>query len=542
MAGNAHGSMIKNIWMLTREYEGLAGAGGVKDVARQLAEAIARSGRQVSVVLPLYGFMDVSRLGITPFNMAFEIDMPYVDVDRREYVRVFRQEVHISGHGHPKGTAGRIAIYLLDAQRFLEKKSVYTYTAEEEALNPFHRQGSGHYDYFAMNVLLQKASLALMMRLEERPDIIHCHDGHTALLPAMIRETEGYRHFFENSGVVVTIHNAGLGYHQEVGDLPFAEKITGLPGSIIEENLLDGRFDPFLAASKYSVMNTVSENYARELRETDDDALTGWLGHRLLARGVVLKGVTNGINPEAFNPGKPKALGLAAGFSLRDGRLGGKKKCREAFIKKLTQGKFSTAAQTGYLTPSSTNPLFTFVGRLSTQKGVDKLLGSLESLLPLDPDFQIIIMGCGARDIETSLIKLATSGDNRGRVCLLLGYDPEIANQVYAAGDFFLIPSQYEPCGLTDYIAQLFGNLPIVHHVGGLVKVEDGVTGFAYREHTTAALMGAMQKALSIFRSFPQQITAMQKAAVENIYTNYTWDRVLTRYLSLYQDALKQIQ
>ncbi len=542
MAENAHGYKIKNIWMLTREYEGLAGAGGVKDVVRQLAEAIARAGGKVSVVLPLYGFMDLNRLGFTPFNMAFEIDMPYVDMDRREYVRVFRQEVNVPGHGHLKKTAGQIIIYLLDAQRFLEKKSVYTYTAEEEALNSFHRQGSGHYDYFAMNILLQKASLALMMQLGERPDIIHCHDGHTALLPAIIRETEGYQHFFKDSGVVVTIHNAGLGYHQEVGDLPFAEKITGLPSSIIEENLLNGQFDPFLAASKYSVMNTVSENYARELRETDDDSLTGWLGHRLLARGVVLKGVTNGISPEAFDPGKPKALGLAAAFSPREGLLDGKKKCRETFIKMLAQGKISTVKQTGFLAPSSTNPLFTFVGRLSTQKGVDKLLGSLESLLPLDQQFQIVIMGSGTRDIETALVKLATSDRNRGRVCLLLGYDQKVANQVYAAGDFFLIPSQYEPCGLTDYIAQLFGNLPIVHHVGGLVKVKEGITGFTYREHNTAALMGAMERALSIFRSFPHQITTMQKAAVENIYSNYTWDMVLNRYLSLYQDALKQIQ
>lgn len=539
--GNALGNM-NSIWMLTREYEGLAGAGGVKDVARQLAEAIARSGRKVSVVLPLYGFMDLTKLGFSTCDMAFEIDMPYVDMDRREYVRIFRQEVNVPGHGHLKKTAGRIIIYLLDAQRFLEKKGVYTYTAEEEALNSFHRQGSGHYDYFAMNILLQKASLALMMHLGERPDIIHCHDGHTALLPAMIRETEGYRHFFKDCGAVVTIHNAGLGYHQEVGDLPFAEKITGLPATIIQENLLDGQLDPFLAASKYSVMNTVSENYARELRETDDDSLTGWLGHRLLARGVVLKGVTNGISPESFDPGKPKVLGLAAGFSPRKGELGGKKKCRESFIKMLAQGKITTARQTGFLTPSATSPLFTFVGRLSTQKGVDKLLGALESLLPLDQHFQVVIMGSGTRDIETALIRLATSDRNRGRVCLLLGYDQKIAHQVYAAGDFFLIPSKYEPCGLTDYIAQLFGNLPIVHHVGGLVKVEDGITGFAYREHNTAALMGAMQRALSIFRSFPQQIIEMQKAAVENIYTNYTWDMVLNRYLSLYQDALKQIQ
>ncbi|MCG2823632.1 MAG: glycogen/starch synthase, partial [Desulfobulbaceae bacterium] len=285
---------INNVWMLTREYDGLAGAGGVKDVARQLAEALARSGRTVSVVLPLYGFMDPKQLGFAALDLGFDIDMDYAGEPRREYVRIFAKKEN------PSPKKGTLAIYLIDAARYLEKKSVYTYTAEDEALDPLHHQGSGHFDYFAMNVLLQKAAAALMIRLKERPEIIHCHDGHTAILPAMLREAEGFRHYFAETGCVVTIHNAGTGYHQEVGDLPFAEAITGLPGSLITANLLDNKFDPFLAASTYAVMNTVSENYARELRETDDDALTGMLGHRLLARGVVLKGVTNGINPADF--------------------------------------------------------------------------------------------------------------------------------------------------------------------------------------------------------------------------------------------------
>jgi starch synthase len=357
----------------------------------------------------------------------------------------------------------------------------------------------------------------------------------------MVREIEGYRQYFGNTGLVVTIHNAGLGYHQEVGDLPFAEKITGLPGKIIQQNLLDGKFDPFLAASPYAVINTVSENYARELRETSDDALTGLLGHRLLARGVILKGVTNGINPEAFDPSKPKALGLAAGFSPRDGKLTGKRKCRTAFLKMLEKGEISSARQVGWLENKPSTPLFTFVGRLSAQKGVDKLLGALESLLSLDRNFQVLIMGSGGKEIETALIRLATSENHQGRVCLILAYDPHLAVKVYVAGDFFLIPSQYEPCGLTDYIAQLFGNLPIVHHIGGLIKVEDGVTGFAYREHSSAALMAAMQKALHTFRHTPDKIREMQREAAENIYRNYTWDMVLQRYLALYHEALKQL-
>jgi starch synthase len=533
---NAGDNAITNVWMLTREYDGLAGAGGVKDVARQLAEALARSGRKVSVVLPLYGFMDPKQLGFTPLDLSFEIDLDYAGEPRREYVRIFAKTEK------PSTRKGTLTIYLLDAARYLEKKSVYTYTAEDEARDPFHHQGSGHFDYFAMNVLLQKAAAALMIRLGERPDIIHCHDGHTALLPAILRESEGFRHYFAKTGCVVTIHNAGIGYHQEVGDLPFAEAITGLPSPLITNNLLNGKFDPFLAASSYAVLNTVSENYARELRETDDDALTGMLGHRLLARGVVLKGVTNGINPTDFDPTKPKGLGLAAAFNPATGELAGKAQCRQSLLNDLAQRSLGTVRQTGTLDHRPDNPLFTFVGRLSSQKGVDKLLGALETLLPQDQNVQILIQGSGSKEIEAALTGLAASPKNQGRICLLRGYDQQLATRIFAAGDFFLIPSRYEPCGLTDFIAQLYGNLPIVHHIGGLVKVMDGKTGFSYKEHKSAALMGAMQKALQTFRKNPQKILAMQKNAVKVIHETYTWNKVLSRYLALYREALSQVQ
>jgi len=122
---------------------------------------------------------------------------------------------------------------------------------------------------------------------------------------------------------------------------------------------------------------------------------------------------------------------------------------------------------------------------------------------------------------------------------MLRGYDEKLAMQVYASGDFFVIPSRYEPCGLTDFIAQLLGNLPIVHHIGGLVKVVDGVTGFSYREHNSAALMGAMLKALEIFRTEPERIGEMRVEAVKLLQQKYTWDLVVERYLHLYRRAVE---
>jgi starch synthase len=167
------------------------------------------------------------------------------------------------------------------------------------------------------------------------------------------------------------------------------------------------------------------------------------------------------------------------------------------------------------------------------------MIGALETLLAMDSKFQALILGSGTPEIETKLAKLAAEVKYQGRICLLCGYDPLLANRIYAAGDFFLLPSRYEPCGLTDFIAQLFGNLPIVHHIGGLVKIIDGETGIAYRDHNSAALMGAIQKALQLFRKSPEKISAMRQAAVLHIQKHYTWDIVVERYLKLYAKAVQ---
>ncbi|HHD57191.1 MAG TPA: glycogen synthase [Desulfobulbaceae bacterium] len=526
--------------MVSREYDGLAGAGGVKDVCRQLAEVLAaEAGMDVTVVLPRYGFMDAAQSGFSPLPLTngSHVDicggrsrrdcilaMDYPDKERRETVSFWRQR--------RKG----VRVILVESVRFAEKLGVYTYTAREEEAESWKKKGSGHYDYFAMNILLQKAALAVMIHLGERPDVIHCHDGHAATLAALMRELPGHRHYFSRSGTVVTIHNAGIGYHQEIADIPFARAVTGLPASVIEDGMLGQRFDPFVAASGYAVINTVSENYARELQETEDDARTGWLGHHLLKRGVRLAGVTNGINPEDFNPEQAERLGLAAPFNPRDD-LTGKRHCKEDLLSACNGGtRWQNVEQVGSLLVEPDLPLFTFIGRMSAQKGVDVLAGSLD-VLPSEARLQLLILGSGDPKLEDAVTKLVTGVDERCRVCYLRGYDPLLANRIYAAGDFFLIPSLYEPCGLTDYIAQLMGNLPIVHLVGGLVKVQDGKTGFGYAEHSAAALASTMERAMSIFTHDRKRIRSMQRAAVECIYSHHTWKQAMAGYLDLYEQA-----
>ncbi len=527
---------VRSIWMLTREYGRLAGAGGVKDVAMQLARALAGdSGRSVSVVMPRYGFMDPPALGFSrladpvapSIPLSYEVDLNYIHSERHERVGVW------------KAMIDGVILYLLEADRFSEKTAVYTYSSVDEEALPQRQAGAGHDDYFAMNVLLQKGALALMQILSVHPDIIHCHDGHTALLPAMMREQSGLRHYFRTSAAVVTIHNAGIGYHQEVADLSFAHASTGLPWRVIMGNRLADSFDPLLAAASYAVVNTVSEQYARELQESDDDHLTGWLGHTLAERGVVLQGITNGIDPDEFSPLDARKTGIPFPFTpLTETGLAGKRLCKEALLQELGGGEsVDGIVPVGFLHFRPELPLFSFIGRITEQKGIGVLLASLRLLLAARDDFQFLLLGSGGQDEEQELARLAHREEYLGRVCILKGFHPALANRVYAAGDFFLIPSRYEPCGLTDFIAQLFGNLPIVHRVGGLVKVEDEVTGFSYIQHNPVALQAAMERALRWYHLHPEKIRAMQRQAVQRIYEKYSWDKVMRQYLGLYRQA-----
>ncbi|NPA94175.1 MAG: glycogen synthase [Thermodesulfobacteria bacterium] len=530
---------IEKVAVLAREYAGIAGAGGVKDVTKGLCKALVKKGIDTHVILPRYGFLDAEGLGFERLGISFSVDMNYASEERTEQV------------GFWQGDVDGVRCYLVEADRFSEKRGIYTYTLEEERQDPSKRHGEGHFDYFAMNVLHQKASLGLLQALDIRPDVIHCHDGHTGIVPAFIREMDGFRHFFLKAATLLTIHNAGIGYHQEVGDLPFAKAITGLPWRVIYHCLLNGMFDPLIAGASYGLVNTVSENYARELQETELDALTGWLGHALKDRGIKLLGITNGIDPQEYNPLESERLGIPCSFDSLGGDFSGKQTCKKALLRLLAagdaaveflDGRFKEVSVTGSLEYRPDLPLFTVVGRLTEQKGMDILARALEGDVARNSAFNIAILGSGKADIEERLKWVSGLPHNQGRMCVLTGFNRFLANQMYAGGDFFLIPSRFEPCGLTDFIAQIMGNIPIVRRTGGLVKVQDGVNGLSFSSEDPGELASVMARAIAIFNESPGTLEAMRQRAVEIILEKYTWDKVSERYLELYEQGLQAVR
>lgn len=527
-------NQISKIWMLSREYRGVAGAGGVQDVVRDLAESLAESGYEVTVIMPCYGFIEPEKQGFVHTGISLDVDLNYTGEERREVCSYFEL------------IQNNVRLILVSSSRFDEKFGIYTNTSQDIARDPTAKLGSGYYDYFAMNVLHQKAALSWGMFLNDAPQIIHCHDGHTALIPVMMRELEGFRTFYRFSQTVLTIHNAGIGYHQEIADLEFARAVTGLPRNIIYSLLLNGLFDPLVAGAVYSRVNTVSENYARELRETELDAITGWLGHTLKDRMISLSGITNGINAEEYDPADSERLGIPAGFNPGVGDFAGKDACRQALLDMLSgRGDSELASEfinagvqiNGRIAPSFPYPLFTVVSRLNEQKGMDIFANTMEEKLISKPEFHMVLLGNGENVLENRFIKLANSDEYQGRFVYLSGFNSRLANFVYAAGDFLLIPSRFEPCGLTDLIAQLMANIPLVRSTGGLVKIEEGVNGLCFKDLTETEIESVFFKAITLYRDSYEEFLSMRKKGVEIVKNEYTWKRVVSSYIELYEEA-----
>jgi starch synthase len=525
---------ITDVWMVSREMEGLAGVGGVKDATRQLLAAIARRGVQATLVMPLYRVVD--RRLLTDTNIELAIPSDYSAERRTTRARIFRTE------------AVGATIYLVEAPIYSEKEGLYTYTADEarRAGNP-EMAGSGHYDFFELNIVLQKATLELIRVMGVHPDLIHCQDAHTAFIPALMRLVPRYRSYFAGVGAGITIHNAGPGYHQEVYDLRYAQAITELPRPVIRQGVHRKGVYPFIVGGLYAdFLNTVSENYAREILEApaDDDQTVG-IGAAFRRRGIQLTGVTNGIDPAEYDPTNPTRMDIAAAYDPLAGDMDGKTECRRALVSEINTRRSDDVQIAGHLSDAPGRPLVTVVSRLTAQKGVDRFIGAARQLLTgvdgqcePDPDVLFLVLGTGDGGHQDALLELAADERFAGRVAVAIGYGASLARRIYAGGDFFVNPAAFEPCGLTDYMAQLMGTVPVVHFVGGLVKVQDGVTGYGYYPHTAEALAATLRRAITVFRNHPDQHLRIVKQAIRTIHDRYTWDRVLQHgYLPLYEQA-----
>jgi len=504
-----------NIWQVSREMAPFAEAGGIKDVVSGLSSAISRFDHKVTVVLPMYQFLLCHKKERADIQFCLSIN------DKNEEINV-----HMI-------TYNSIRVFFVSADCFTSKSLVYTYSREEEKSDKRLVYGMGHTDSHFMNLILQRSVLEIALFLNEKPDIFHLHDGHTGFLPAIMRHNERYKSHYIDTSSLLTVHNAGIVYQQNISSLNEAVKLTGLQVSVLEDFHTEYGYSPLVCAGMYGDVNTVSERYAKDILNNSDIS-SGSLGDVFKTKKIKFSGITNGIEISKYKtPLFPHTLEPRVDENLNLWKV----EYKSSFFKVLNN-IYRDDYVFGSLIEDPALPLITMQSRLTYQKGVDIFYESLVHLLSNNTKANFLVLGEGAQVYEQALSEIASGKKN---FCYIRKYDEVLSQYLFAAGDVFIIPSRWEPCGLTDFIAQLFGNIPIVHETGGLSKTKDMINGFSYKDNDSETLASKIEQVINFYGKEPQVLHDIRKNAVNLINENYTWEKVFIKgYLPFYRKITRK--
>jgi starch synthase len=532
--------MPKDIWFVTREYAEVAEAGGIKNVVRSLAEEFAKNGWQVTVFIPFYGCTDTSCL--TDFHHDC---IPPVTL------QIASQTFSVSFSCAKFCTIPNLRLIFIIHPSFSEKLGVYTYTESEELLNNTHICGTGHEDSIFLNTLFQKAIVSFGNHITgmNPPQIINCHDAATAMVPAFVNESRSL--FFKDTKCVITIHNAGPAYHHSFETIDTALVYTGLPYNILYQALNGRSVEPFLIGCQFAHMTTVSPAYAEELL-SPNSSNTGGLSAAFIKKGIGITGIINGIDYDRYDPADTEKSKLPYRFDPLHKDLTGKYKCRSYFLtiyshtrtEKLQNGNM--VKQYGVIsdqqeTKQENNVVYiSFHGRIVPQKGIDVFTAAARNLMAKYDFVRFIVMGQGISELENSLIQ--TAGNFPGRFLYLKGYNRALSRLCTAVSDFIVLPSRFEPCGLEDFIAQIYGTIPVAHSVGGLKKIRDRTTGFLYTPDTAETLSSVLSDLVEQKKKNPAVFDKIIFDGAAEVKNKYSWSVVVRDfYMPLFKRLIGKI-
>ena len=346
-------------------------------------------------------------------------------------------------------------------------------------------------------------------QLDWAPNILHCNDWHTGLACPLLHSEK------DRPKIIFTIHNLayqGLFSHETFIDLQLPEELWSYDR--VEYN---GQLSFIKAGIVYAdQVNTVSPNYAKEIQTSKYGS---GLEQLLQYHSSKLSGIINGINEQEWNPETDKKI--FSNYSTKN-------------IHKKINNKTSLQKQLG-LPIDKDIPLFSVISRIAEQKGIDLIISILSELVTHKA--QIVILGSGDKQLETSLIDAADSHSNQ--ISVKIGYDEALAHKITAAADFFLMPSRYEPCGLNQMYSQRYGTIPIVRNTGGLadtvknyttINDSDNSTGIIFEGDSKKELFDAIKVALSLY-SNKETFANIQLNAM---HQNFSWKNSATQYLNMY--------
>ncbi|MHB8744492.1 MAG: glycogen synthase GlgA [Sulfuricaulis sp.] len=483
---------MPKILFVASEAHPLIKTGGLGDVVGSLPVALAALHADVRLLLPAYHDA-VARAGQLKNVAQFSVEGLGAPIQLLE--------------GRLPGTS--LIIWLVDFPPVYDRPG-------NPYLDPY---GLPWPDNAMRYALLARVTLALALghaRVEWRPDIVHCHDWQTGLIPALLAPERAH------PATVFTIHN--LAYQ---GLFPRETFMAlGLPAALWSPEALEfhGQMSFIKGGLSFAdQLTTVSPSYAREIQTVEFGCgLDGLLRHR----ADRLTGILNGIDTEVWNPERDPFL--AKCYSTR--------RLQDKLPNKLAlQQEFGLPVE-----PHT--PLVGMVGRLVHQKGIDLVLEILPDIM--QRPIQLVLLGSGEAAYEKAL--RAQAARYTGRMGLHVGYDERLAHLIEAGADMFLMPSRFEPCGLNQLYSQRYGTIPIVRRVGGLAdtvtdateeNLESGnATGIVFQEMHPAELLAALDRALILQKNARQWKQMMQ----HGLRQNFSWRHSATHYLKLYRQLTRE--
>jgi len=523
------------IWIASQECSGIAEAGGVKNVSFSLCKELYRAGNDVTLFIPVFrctSFREVKGMQRNVVEAKVNVCGKAENV---AYTFAFSKDCNFR-------------IVFIEHPSFAEKEAVYTYTENEENRNSSHKRGCGHEDMLFLDTLFAKAVTEFGKHVpeDEIPQIIHCQDASTATIPLYVSDCEKLL----STKTVVTIHNAGPAYHHNFTSIDEAAWYTGYDISHFINCLNEEKPEPFLIASEYgALLTTVSPVYAEELTDPKNNDLSDGLSSIFSAKNIPVSGITNGIDIDLYEPGNSKKSGLPFEFSPEKGDLQGKYQCRNFFLEHLKSPEqnaedtvLSEIKKYGFLTETD-KPDCVFLcyqGRLASQKGLSVFAEALPYILDNFPNLKVIVTGQGESSLEGRFISLGQNEKYKGKLVFLNGYNRLAARLTVSSSDFICLPSFFEPCGLEDFIAQVYGTLPVAHRTGGLNKIINGKTGFLYENNSKESLIAKLSEVITLCMYSRDTVTDMVMEAAKYTRMEYSWDKVAENaYIPLFENLVK---
>lgn len=480
------------ILFVTSEISPFSRAGGLADVSNGLPIALARMGHEVSIATPKYRQARNVKPQAKPLNISLEVPISWVKKPASVYQAYLKD---------------KIKVYLIGRDDLYDREGLYG------------NEYGDYQDNAERFIFFSRATLELCLALDLEPQLIHCNDWQTGLIPVYLKTLYAKNPSLRSTASLFTIHNLGyqgLFWHYDL-------HLTGLSWELFTPQALEffGKMNLMKGGIVYAdIVNTVSPTYRKEiLTPANGFGLEGVLKTRENDLYSVINGVDYSVWDPAIDPF------LAAPYHPAD--LENKKICKSRL-----QDLF-------HLKKKGDIPVVAIISRFLDRKGMDLISRNFSRLMELE--IEIILMGRGLEQYQTWALE--TVERYAGLIGLEMGHNDPLAHQIQAGADILLMPSRYEPCGLDQLYAFKYGTIPIVRAVGGLDDTvedynphTDQGTGFKFKEYEWDKLFQTIQRALSAYRDRPRWKRLVQRAMNQD----FSWAKSAVQYESLYHKALEK--